>query len=167
MTASTTVIGHRSSEVRDGRLLLHFEVHLPHGYEPVWSAVATGPGLRGWLARPEVLQRRLGGAVTLVWPGGPTVSGRITAWDVDHVAEYTLAGYGRMRFHLDAVGTDSTLVRFTNERAAVPDAERLDALAAWHEHFERLADALDGHPVDWITWTPARRAELRAYYAGS
>ncbi|MFJ6937255.1 SRPBCC domain-containing protein [Streptomyces sp. NPDC101132] len=165
MATSTSVIGHRTSTSRDGGFLIQFEVRLAHGYEQVWAAVSTAAGLRGWLARADVLERRLGGAVTLTWPGGgPTVHGRVTAWDVERVAEYTVTGYGRIRLHLESAGPEATLLRFTNERRG-GDADRLDALAAWHEHFERLAEALDGHPVDWMTWTPDRRRELRAHYA--
>ncbi|ROQ96554.1 activator of Hsp90 ATPase-like protein [Streptomyces sp. 2132.2] len=160
-----TPVIHATSESRgEGRWLLRFEVHVPSAYEAVWPALTTADGLRGWLAAADVLERRLGGAVTLHWlNGGATVSGHVTAWDVERVVEYTVGEYGRMRFHLEAVGTDSTVIRFLDERAGT-DEERLDCLAAWHHHFELLESALQGRPTDWSRWTDARWAELRASY---
>ncbi|MFB6809728.1 SRPBCC domain-containing protein [Streptomyces sp. NPDC056387] len=159
-------VSHATSESRgEGRWLLRFEVHVPSAYEAVWPALTTADGLRGWLAAADVLERRLGGAVTLHWlNGGATVSGRVTAWDVERVVEYTVEGHGRMRFHLEAVGTDSTVIRFLNERDGTQE-DRLDSLAGWHHHFELLESALQGHPADWSRWTDARWAQLRASYA--
>ncbi|MBT2406808.1 MULTISPECIES: SRPBCC domain-containing protein [unclassified Streptomyces] len=159
-------VSHATSESRgEGRWLLRFEVHLPCAYADLWPALTTAEGLRGWLAAADVLERRLGGAVTLRWLNtGTTVSGRITAWDVERVVEYTVAEHGRIRFHLEPVGTDSTLIRFLNERDG-SDEDRLDSLAGWHHHFELLESALHGHPADWSRWTDARWAELRSSYA--
>ncbi|MCX4527397.1 MULTISPECIES: SRPBCC domain-containing protein [unclassified Streptomyces] len=160
-------VSHGTSESRGAdRRLLRFELHLPFAYETIWPALTTPDGLRGWLAAADVLERRLGGAVTLRWlNGGPTVSGQVTAWDVERVVEYTLAGPGRIRFHLEPVGTDSTVIRFLNERGGGTDADRLDHLAGWHSHFELLEAALEGRPADWSAWSGARFAELRASYA--
>ncbi|MFG2984040.1 hypothetical protein ACGFYQ_22760 [Streptomyces sp. NPDC048258] len=171
-------VSHGTSESPgDGRPRIRFELHLPYAYEELWPALTTRDGLRGWLAEAEVLERRLGGAVTLHRLGSPTLdTGRVTAWDVERVVEYTLGGNERIRFHLEAVGTDSTVIRFVTERSvtepAGPDAagradslDALDRLAVWHEHFELLESALAGRPVDWITWTGARRDELREDYA--
>ncbi|EFL15777.1 SRPBCC domain-containing protein [Streptomyces sp. C] len=159
-------VSHATSEPRGpGRWTIRFEMHLPYGYEALWPALTTAEGLRGWLAAADVLERRLGGAVTLRWPNtGTTVSGQVTAWDTERVAEYTVSEHGRIRFHLEAVGTDSTVVRFLNERGG-SEEERLDCLAGWHDHFERLESFMAGHPTDWAAWTDARWAELRASYA--
>ncbi len=91
-------------------------------------------------------------------------TGRVTAWDVERVAEYTVTEHGRIRFHLEPVGTDSTVIRFVNERGGSED-ERLDCLAGWHEHFELLDAALAGRPADWSAWTDTRWAALREAYA--
>lgn len=159
-------VSHATSEPRgEGRWALRFETHVPFGYEAVWPALTTPDGLYGWWAAADVLERRLGGAVALRLPAtGTVVSGKVTAWDVERVVEYTVAGEGRIRFHLDAVGTDSTVVRFLNERGGSGE-ERLDGLAAWHERFELLEAALAGHPVDWAARTGSRWVELRASYA--
>ncbi|MFE9259013.1 SRPBCC domain-containing protein [Streptomyces sp. NPDC006879] len=171
MAASTTPVATGTSEARGpDRFRVHFELHLPHGYEQLWTVLTTDEGLRTWLCAAEVLERRLGGAVSLRWLNGPsaragrTFRGHVTAWDVEHVVEYTVAEHGRIRFHLDAVGTDSTVIRFTDERTG-SEADRLDCLAGWHDHFERLAFALEGRPTDWGSWTDARWARLRAEYA--
>ncbi|MFE3124911.1 hypothetical protein ACFXHD_15970, partial [Streptomyces hydrogenans] len=58
----------------------------------------------------------------------------------------------------------STVLRFTNEFRGDRDL-LLDRLAGWHDHFERLRDALDGHPTDWRQWTTGRWNELRELYA--
>ncbi|GAA3789809.1 hypothetical protein ACFS5L_40070 [Streptomyces phyllanthi] len=168
------VIEQGTGRTRGDTHTLHFTLHLPrHPVERVWPVVAGhGDGLRTWLAAADTFEPRLGGAVALRWlntgPGGetpPAVAGRITAWDVERVAEYTLEGFhGRIRLHLEPDGEHGTTLRFSNEIRG-DDELRRDCLAAWHLHFEYLAEALDGHPVDWTAWTPDRFEELRQTYA--
>jgi uncharacterized protein YndB with AHSA1/START domain len=177
----TDVIPRGTSETRDGDdRLLRFELPLPHSVVRVWAAVATPEGLPTWLAAADVLEPRLGGAVTLrrlavpdqgtVPPGDAewrqtVAEGTVTAWDVEHVAEYTVSVHGRIRFHLEPWVEIGTTLRFTNEFRGT-DEQRLDSLAGWHQHFELLADALDGRPMtDWSTWKADRRQELRQSYA--
>ncbi|MFF4263924.1 SRPBCC domain-containing protein [Streptomyces virginiae] len=161
-----TLVSHATSEQRgEDHWLLRFELHLPHAYAALWPALTTPDGLRGWLAAADVLERRLGGAITLRWLNTQAVvTGRVTAWDVERVAEYTVTEHGRIRFHLEPVGTDSTVIRFVNERRG-SEQERLDCLAGWHEHFELLDAALAGRPADWSAWTDARWSTLREAYA--
>lgn len=165
----TATIGQGTSRTENGTQHLHFELHLPHPVERVWPAVASAQGLSEWLAAADVLEPRLGGAVVLRWlnqRGAAAVhTGRITAWDVDHVAEYTLGSpHGRVRFHLEPDGPEGTTLRFTNEFRG-DDGLRLDCLAGWHDHFEFLADALAGRPKDWSAWTPERWRRFRDVYA--
>ncbi|MFF5445850.1 SRPBCC domain-containing protein [Streptomyces sp. NPDC012888] len=162
-------VSHGTSERRPGdadHWLLHFAPHLAHAYTEVWPALTTADGLRGWLASAEVLERHLGGEVRLRWLNGPgtTATGHVTAWDVERVVEYTLSEHGRIRFHLEPLGTDSTLIRFTNERRGT-EADRLDCLAGWHEHFLLLEDHLAGAPADWPSRTANRWSALRDSYA--
>ncbi|MFE0642248.1 SRPBCC domain-containing protein [Streptomyces sp. NPDC058877] len=171
-----------NSRTRDGDVhLLRFVVDLPHPPAVVWAAVASPEGLPSWLCEADPLEPRLGGRVTLrrlaasdravPLPGDTEVSGRVTAWDPDYVAEYTVApAQGRIRFHLEpgtgaeaAAGGGATVLRFTNELQGSKET-RLDNLAGWHEHFERLAAALDGHPTDWRDWSSARWQHLRDLY---
>ncbi|WP_225800368.1 SRPBCC domain-containing protein [Streptomyces sp. NK15101] len=156
------------SETHDGdRHLLHFVVNLPQPMPAVWAAVASPEGLPAWLCEADPLEPRLGGRVTLRWLNSDTeVSGRVTAWDPDVVAEYTVGPpHGRIRFHLEPGpdGGGSTVLRFTNEVRGSREY-RLDCLAGWHDHFERLVAALDGHPTDWRDWTPDRWRHLRELY---
>ncbi|WP_426364436.1 SRPBCC domain-containing protein [Streptomyces sp. E-08] len=157
------------SETHDGDAhLLRFVVDLPHPVPLVWAAIASPEGLPGWLCEADPLEPRLDGKVTLRWLNSDTeVSGRVTAWDPDYVAEYTVGPtHGRIRFHLEpgSGGDGSTVLRFTNEVRGSPEY-RLDCLAGWHDHFERLAAALDGHPTDWRDWSPERWRHLRELYA--
>ncbi|MGW5424528.1 SRPBCC domain-containing protein [Streptomyces sp. NPDC003943] len=149
--------------------LLRYVVDLPHPMPMVWAAVASPEGLPSWLCAADPLEPRLGGRVTLRWLNGDTeVSGRVTAWDPEYVAEYTVGPpHGRIRFHLepgrpDAAG--STVLRFTADFHGTREA-KLDMLAGWHDHLERLAAALDGRPTDWRDWTDARWRQLREGYA--
>lgn len=166
-----TVIEQGTSRTDGDTHTLHFTLHLPRPLEEVWPVLAGhGDRLREWLAAAEVFEPRLGGAVALRWlntgTGGEAVPGRITAWDVERVAEYTLEDFhGRVRFHLEPYGEQATTLRFTNEIHG-DDHLRRDCLAAWHLHFEYLAEALDNRPADWSSWTPDRLAELREAYAG-
>ncbi|WP_329119338.1 SRPBCC domain-containing protein [Streptomyces sp. NBC_01353] len=154
-------------ETHDGDAhLLRFVVELPHQAVRVWAAVASPEGLPQWLCAADPLEPRLGGAVTLRWLNGDTVvSGRVTAWDPELVAEYTVdAPHGRIRFHLEPADRGgSTVLRFTNEMRGTQE-EKLDLLAGWHDHFERLAAALDGRPTDWREWTAERWQHLRDLY---
>ncbi|MGW7365965.1 hypothetical protein ACWGI8_21655 [Streptomyces sp. NPDC054841] len=189
----TEPIPHGTSETRggdDGDIhVLHFLLHLPHPVVNVWVAVATPEGLPQWLAAADLLEPRLGGGVTLRWLNadaaadagrtegtgatggtkakGTVVSGRVTAWDMEAVAEYTVELHGRIRFHMEPAPADSlaTVLRFTNEFTGT-DEQRLDNLAGWHQHFEYLDAALDGRPMDWSAWTPDRFRQLREEYAG-
>lgn len=150
------------AETHDGNLQLRYVLELPHPTVSVWAAVATPEGLPQWLCAADPLEPRLGGQVTLRWLNSDSVlSGRVTAWDVGNVAEYTLEpGHHRIRFHLEP----ATVLRFTHEFPGDRE-EKLNYLAGWHEHFERLARALDGHPTNWLDWTEDRWRELRALYA--
>ncbi|MFI9827063.1 hypothetical protein ACIHIX_05200 [Streptomyces sp. NPDC051913] len=112
--------------------ILHFLVRLPRPMEQVWTAVATREGLGGWFTDAEVLEPRLGGAVSL----GELGDGQITAWDVDRVAEYTVAG-GRLRFLLERDGDDGSALRFTHEFQGEGVTEPL-----WRARFERLVHVL-------------------------
>ncbi|MBM7170521.1 SRPBCC domain-containing protein [Streptomyces sp. G44] len=166
----TETIGQGTSRTEGTTQHLHYELSLPHPVENVWAAVATPEGLPGWLAAADVFEPRLDGAVTLRWLNGEpdaVHSGRITAWDPDVVAEYTIDLHGRCRFHLEpAVRHLGTTLRFTNEFDG-DDALRLDCLAGWHHHFEFLAEALDGRPKDWSTWNLDRWRQLRETYAAT
>ncbi|WST81464.1 hypothetical protein OG762_18615 [Streptomyces sp. NBC_01136] len=128
-----------TTEIRgDGTHVLHYLLRLPQPVENVWKALATPEGLRGWLATAQVFEPRLGGAVVLEGLG----EGRITAWDVERITEYTVEGRGRVRFHLEPAPPDGpgpgTTVRFTHEY----EGEREPG--PWQPRFERLLKMLGG-----------------------
>ncbi|MEU6364920.1 SRPBCC domain-containing protein [Streptomyces sp. NPDC046931] len=118
------------AERRGDLLVRHYLLRLARPVEEVWPALATSTGLGEWLARAEPFEPRLGGAVSLRLPEG-TARGRITAWDVERVAEYTVEGRGRIRFHLEPGRPAGTTVRFTHESEQGGDP-------GWRERFERL-----------------------------
>ncbi|MCX5293830.1 MULTISPECIES: SRPBCC domain-containing protein [unclassified Streptomyces] len=120
-----------TSQTHGSTHLLHFLVRVPRPVEQVWEAVAAPDGLARWFAAADVLEPRLGGAVTLRDVG----SGQVTAWDVDRVAEYTLGDGGRIRFHLERDGDDGTAVRFTHEFRGETETETEER---WRARFERL-----------------------------
>ncbi|WP_329527093.1 hypothetical protein [Streptomyces sp. NBC_01462] len=134
----TGTIEEGAVETRGDTQVRHWLLRLPQPVDEVWAAMATPEGLVGWLARAEVFEPRLGGAVDLRGLG----TGRITAWDVERVAEYTMESRGRVRFHLepappDDTGTGSgTTVRFTHEYEG--DYEP----GPWRIRFERLLTLL-------------------------
>ncbi|WP_371791109.1 hypothetical protein OG285_13895 [Streptomyces sp. NBC_01471] len=166
----TEAIAHGTSTSHGDTHTLRFALFLPYAAARVWGEVATPVGLGQWLATADVFESRLGGRVTLRGSGvsdAPVVaSGTVTAWDGEQVAEYTFAGDGRIRFHLESVGAEATVVRFTHEFTG-PDDRRPDALACWHEHFELLHDALGGRPrlrAGGPAGNRERRQELRSAY---
>ncbi|WP_274561292.1 hypothetical protein [Streptomyces spiramyceticus] len=162
-------IAHGTSLTHGETHVLRFVLELPHPVTEVWPRVASPAGLQEWLCAADVFEPHIGGQVRLRWlntdeGGNATVAaGEVTAWDVERVAEYEVILHGRIRFHLEAPSPDATILRFTNEIVG-PAARRLDSLAGWHNHFEFLADALDGRPKNWSTWTLDRWRELRADY---
>jgi len=124
-----------TSQTHGNTHILHFLVRLPGPVEQVWPALATPQGLAGWFTPADVLQPRLDGAVTLRDLG----VGRITAWDVERIAEYTVEGGGRVRFHLERDGEAGTALRFTHEFQGERESE-----ARWRSRFERLIQFLEG-----------------------
>lgn len=140
-------------ETRGATRVHHYLLRLPQPVDRIWAAVATPGGLAGWLARAEVFEPRLDGAVELRGLG----AGRITAWDVERVAEYAVEGWGRVRFHLEPGRPAGTTVRLTYEDALDDDgpdggvthpgaarenAADEDGKRDWRRRFERLVTRL-------------------------
>ncbi|MER6978665.1 SRPBCC domain-containing protein [Streptomyces carpinensis] len=125
-----------SSQTHGNTHLLHFLVRLPRPMERVWPALATPEGLARWLTAVEEFEPRLGGAVRLRDLG----AGRVTAWDVDRVAEYTLESGGRLRFHLERDGDQACVLRFTHEFQGEEESE-----ADWRARFEHLIARLENN----------------------
>ncbi|MEU5596954.1 SRPBCC domain-containing protein [Streptomyces sp. NPDC020298] len=100
-----------TSQTHGNTHIVHFLIRLPRPVEKVWPALATPEGLAGWFGDVDVLEPRLGGTVALRGLG----AGEVTAWDVDRVAEYTVEGGGRVRFHLERDEEGGTALRFTHE----------------------------------------------------
>ncbi|MGW2029190.1 MULTISPECIES: SRPBCC domain-containing protein [Streptomyces] len=127
-------IAQGTSQTHGNTHILHFVVRLPRRMEEVWAALATPEGLASWFTAADVLEPRLGGAVTLRDLG----EGQVTAWDVDRVAEYTVGAGGRLRFHLERDGEDGSVLRFTHEFQGEEESEQ-----RWRGRFQRLIEALE------------------------
>jgi uncharacterized protein YndB with AHSA1/START domain len=123
-----------TSQTHGNTHILHFLVRFPRPMEAVWPALATADGLAGWFTEADVLEPRLGGAVTLRDLG----AGRVTAWDVERVAEYTVEGGGRIRFHLERDGDTGSALRFTHEFRGETETE-----PRWRARFEELIRRLE------------------------
>lgn len=126
-----------TSQTHGNTHILHFLVRLPQPMEQVWPAFATAEGLGAWWAAVDVLEPRLGGLVALRGVG----SGRVTAWDVDRVAEYAVEGAGRVRFHLERDGETGSVLRFTHAFQGEGETE-----SRWRTRFERLIENLGRAP---------------------
>jgi uncharacterized protein YndB with AHSA1/START domain len=135
MTGKTGSIEQGTSQTHGNTHILHFLVRLPGPMEAVWPAFSTAEGLAAWFTPADELEPRLGGAVTLRDIG----SGRVTAWDVDRVAEYTVDDGGRIRFHLERDGESGSALRFTHEFQGEGETEQ-----RWRDRFERLIEHLGG-----------------------
>ncbi|WP_405646987.1 hypothetical protein [Streptomyces sp. NBC_00019] len=123
-----------TSQTHGNTHILHFLVRLPRPMEAVWPALATAGGLAGWFTEAEVLEPRLGGAVALRGLG----AGQVTAWDVERVAEYTVEGGGRIRFHLERDGDDGSVLRLTHEFQGEGESE-----PRWRTRFEKLIEQVE------------------------
>ncbi|KMS72660.1 hypothetical protein ACM01_21735 [Streptomyces viridochromogenes] len=126
-----------TSQTHGSTHILHFLVRFPQAMETVWPALATPEGLASWFTPADVLEPRLGGAVTLRDIG----AGRITAWDVERVAEYTVEAGGRIRFHLERDGDEGSILRFTHESQGVQGEKESES--RWRVRFERLVGVLE------------------------
>ncbi|MFI2436855.1 hypothetical protein [Streptomyces sp. NPDC018693] len=124
-----------TSQTHGNTHILHFLVRLPRPMEAVWPALATPEGIGAWWTPVDVLEPRLGGMVALRGLG----AGQVTAWDVDRVAEYSVEGGGRVRFHLERAGETESLLRFTHEFQGEGESEQ-----RWRDRFEQLIDNLEG-----------------------
>lgn len=118
-----------TSQTHGNTHILHFLVRLPRPMAAVWPAFSTPEGLAAWFTSADVLEPHLGGAVSLRDLG----SGRVTAWDVDRVAEYTVEGGGRLRFHLERDGDEGAALRFTHEFQGERESQE-----RWRARFEKL-----------------------------
>ncbi|MGW4562692.1 SRPBCC family protein [Streptomyces sp. NPDC004561] len=130
-------IAQGTSQTHGNTHILHFLVRIPRPMEDVWPAVSTPEGLGAWCTAVDVLEPHLDGEVTLRDLG----SGRVTAWDVDRVAEYTVEGGGRIRFHLEREGEAGSALRFTHEYQGKGESE-----SGWRARFERLIGTLEPSP---------------------
>lgn len=163
-----------------GKHVLRYERRLNHPVERVWTALTHPDELAGWLAAAEELELTEGGRIALRWLNVPedwsewekqgvetsdgtaeVVRGTITRLDPPRLIEYDTDLMGRMRWELRADG-GACVLTFTNT-AELPDGHPPEqTLAGWHIHLDHLAEALEGRPVEWSTWTEDYMGEWAA-----
>jgi uncharacterized protein YndB with AHSA1/START domain len=160
-------------ETRDGRHVMRYERRLAHPVERVWAALTQPSELRGWLADADI-DLVEGGRVRLRWlntddEGNRAVAdGTVSALDPPRLLELDTEPHGVLRWELREAG-GGTALTFTVS-VPVPNAGVELARAGWHIHLEHLAEALDGRPVDWASWTAEHRPrfdDIHAAYATS
>jgi uncharacterized protein YndB with AHSA1/START domain len=150
-----------------GRSLLRYERELAHPVDRVWRALTEPGELVGWLGAVE-LDPVEGGRVEIRWlntdeQGNSAIArGTVTGWEPPRVLEFDTDIHGRLRWELEPVPSGTRLV-FTADVALEP-GYLTKVLAGWHFHLEALAEALDGHPVDWPNWPFDRWAEIHKGY---
>jgi uncharacterized protein YndB with AHSA1/START domain len=170
MTPVTTNPADGTIATRDGRHVMRYERRLDHPVPRVWAAITRPVELRAWLAEADI-DLTVGGRVELRWlntddEGNHAVArGTVTALDPPRLLELDTEPHGVLRFELrdDGAGTALTFTVTT----PAPNEHIASALAGWHIHLEHLADALDGHSVDWPAWGTEHRPrwdELHARY---
>lgn len=155
----------------DGKRVLRFERRLAQPIERVWAALTEPEQLAAWLADADI-DLVEGGRVELRWlntneRGERAVArGTITGLEPPRLLEIDTDIHGLLRWQLRPAGEGCTLT--FSATVELPAGMRPLVLAGWHVHLDHLADALDGRPVHWPTWTQdhwGRWEALRAGYA--
>jgi uncharacterized protein YndB with AHSA1/START domain len=150
----------------DGLITVSFERRLRHPVERVWRFISEPAHMAQWLAEVEI-EPFEGGKVVLRRldtddHGNRAVAcGTVTECKPPHVLGLDTDLHGRLCWELEGDGSGCLLLF----RATGDYSGRLaDVLAGWHLHLDFLADALEGHPVDWLRWPRHRWESLRGQY---
>ena len=169
--AKTTPANGVLERTADGGQMLRYERRLAHPVERVWAALTEPAQLAAWLADADI-ELVEGGRVELWWQntdqdGNQAVArGAITRLEPPRLLETATDIHGVLRWQLRPEGAGCAL---TFSVAVELPARMVPIVrAGWHIHLDHLADALDGHPVNWPTWRRdywGRWEELRAEYA--
>jgi uncharacterized protein YndB with AHSA1/START domain len=169
--AKTTPADGVLERAADGRQMLRYERRLAHPIERVWAALTEPAQLAAWLADADI-ELVEGGRVELRWQntdqdGNQAVArGSITRLEPPRLLEIATDIHGLLRWQLRPEGAGCALS--FSATVELPAGMVPIVRAGWHIHLDHLADALDGHPINWPTWRRdhwGRWEELRAEYA--
>lgn len=139
-----------------GTSRLAFARHYAAGPEEVWGMLTDPARTQLWWARVDALDLTPGGRVDLQWLNAdevgvqPRATGTVAELDPGRLLALATDIFGVLRFELTPAGTGTDLA--FSATLAVDPAWEAKMLAGWHWRFDALADALAGHPVDWVDW---------------
>ncbi|MEQ3553369.1 SRPBCC family protein [Pseudonocardia nematodicida] len=123
--------------------VLHFARRYPHPVDRVWAALTEPGQMSRWFPCEVEIDLRVGGVITLTFPGGEQDTAEITELDPPATLAFTWAGE-RLRWTLQPEG-DGCVLRLDN---TVLDRDTTGGTAAgWDRCFEALATHLDGADV--------------------
>ena len=143
------------------RWQLRFTRRLSHPPEKVWRALTEPEHLAAWFPTAIEGERAAGAPLRFVFRNGegPTIDGRMLAYDPPRLLELEWGGGETLRFELQPAD-GGTLLTFANTFDDVGKAAR-DA-AGWHVCIEALAHHLDGRPLPWTQ--AERRRQVHELY---
>jgi uncharacterized protein YndB with AHSA1/START domain len=139
-----------------GKRWVEMEVLLPGTPEQIWHAMATGPGIAAWFLKGNI-EPRVGGAFSLDFGHGVTVSGEVTAWDPPH-----RFGYVERDWQPGAppVATEITITSRSGDRCVMRMVHSLFAST------DEWDDQMEGFEAGWPGFFGVLRVYL-AHFAGA
>lgn len=151
-----------------GLTRLAFTRRYDHPVDEVWGML-TDPALTQlWWARADRFDLVDRGEVDLQWLNSdeqglaPRARGSVCALEPGRVLALDTDVFGILRFEL-AADAGGTALAFSATLPVDP-AWEAKVMAGWHWRFDALAQALAGHPVDWVEeGRPAWLAHWRRY----
>ncbi len=155
-------------EMQGSARVLRFERYLHHSVERVWAALTEPEQLVTWLAEADV-ELRKGGRIQLRWlntdeNGNQAImNATITQFEPPRLLEYAGDIHGVLRWELREAA-DGCMLTFSSTLPA-PNTGLPLQLAGWHIHLDFLAEALDGHAIDWPHWPKDRWGRHYERYA--
>ncbi len=139
-----------------------FTRELPTTADTIWSALTDPNHVARWLAELTI-EPRIGGAITLVWPGEGEMNGVLDEFDAPHALGYSWqegATVSHVRWSISNGLTDALLGL---DHLNTPVREAIGFAAGWQSHLEALDAFIDGEP--WTReQTRDRYHELSAQY---
>jgi uncharacterized protein YndB with AHSA1/START domain len=124
--------------------VLYFARRFPHSVERVWAALTEPAQMSRWFPCEVEADLRVGGTITLTFPGDEVDTAEITELDPPKALGFTWSGE-RLRWTLESDG-QGCLLRLSN--TVLDQAWTANTAAGWDRCFKDLAAHLgDGRPA--------------------